>query len=148
MGNKILQSGFSLIDMLAVIAIAGILAVIAIPAYDNFRPQLELNAAARSLVADLRSAQELAVARQVDYAVSFDAISNKYRLIESETDTAIKEKTLADQIKIISLAGLSNNRIIFNSAGAAVSGGAITLQNSSNQQKTVEIKPSGYVKVY
>ncbi len=141
-------AGFSLLEALVVVAIIAIIALIGVPVYINLQPQLKLQAAARSLAADLRLAQEAAVTEQINYLVAFNTNENSYSLVNSQTGVTVKKIFLDKQVKISSVAGLSNNQAVFNSSGALSYGGTIILQNSNNQQKTITLQPSGYVQIH
>lgn len=61
--NKVFErEGFSLVEMLAVIAIISILALIVLPNYRAGQQQLALSRSAQKLAADTRMAQEMAMA--------------------------------------------------------------------------------------
>jgi len=61
MQNKLSERGFTLVELIAVIAILGIVAALAIPKIGDSMAQSELDSAARGLAADLRLLQQMSV---------------------------------------------------------------------------------------
>lgn len=140
-------AGFTLIEMIIVLMIIGIISAISLPVYKKIKPSIDLNAAAREIASDLRYAQQLAVTEQVIYAVEFDIAQKQYAIIETESGQTIKTKNITPQINIQSITGLTDNTARFNVTGAALESGVIALVNSAGRESTIEIKPSGYVKI-
>ncbi|GAI55728.1 unnamed protein product, partial [marine sediment metagenome] len=66
-----IKSAFTLAELLVIIGIIGILALISIPAFRAYQPNLQLSSMVRELVTDLRYAQQLAVAEQVEHGIRF-----------------------------------------------------------------------------
>jgi prepilin-type N-terminal cleavage/methylation domain-containing protein len=145
--NSDKDKGFSLIEMVIVLAIIGIITTIGLPVYRQIKPTLDLNAETRDIASDLRYAQQLAVTEQSNYTVEFDPVLNKYTITNVETSSVIKHKNINDNISIQSITGLVSDTAIFNVTGAAVDSGVITLANTNNATTTISIKPSGYVKI-
>jgi len=141
------NSGFTMVELLVVLAVMSLVAMIIFPLYRQLSPNIRLNSTTKDIASDLRYAQQLAVTQQVVYAVSFDVGANSYELINMNTSSTIKSITLDSQISIDSVTGLSATTAQFNVTGAAVESGIITLINLSNTTSTIEIKPSGYVKI-
>lgn len=139
-------AGFSLAEILIVIAIMAIIAAISMPFYRTVSLSLSLNAAGRDLASDLRYAQQLAVTTQTNHQVSFDKIGNSYTVANSATGEILKARKIKAPI-IIQSTNLSGNTVIFNATGAANSTGSIILANPNNNLITITIKPSGYVKI-
>jgi prepilin-type N-terminal cleavage/methylation domain-containing protein len=67
------QRGFSLLELVVVVAIAGSLLALSVPGYLNRASNERAVTAARTLAADLRTAQQEAVARRGDVSVSFSS---------------------------------------------------------------------------
>lgn len=78
------QAGFTLIELVVVIAIAVILAGIAIVKTTSSSQQVRLRAAAKKLQADLEYAQELAMNLGREVQVHFDLQNNRYQLTWSD----------------------------------------------------------------
>ena len=66
------ESGFTLFELLVVLAILGLTVTLAVPAFQRVMPGLELKAAARSVAATLREAHGLAVSSNREVAVTID----------------------------------------------------------------------------
>lgn len=101
----------------------------------------------RDVASDLRYAQQLAVAEQVVYKVSFNIPQNNYSIINSASGQTIKSQTINSRILIQQINGLANNTVNFNATGGVTQSGFIVLLNETNNTSTIEIKPSGYVKI-
>jgi type II secretion system protein H len=139
--------GFTLIEMVIVLAIVGIISLISIPVYRQIRPNISLDSETRELASNLRYAQQLAVTEQDNYAVIFNIATNNYQIKNLETEEVVKNSTVESQILIASVSGFTDNTVIFNVTGAVSESGTITLINSDSVQNVIEVKPSGYVQI-
>jgi len=63
--------GFTLIEILVVIAILISLTLISIPFFNSFKPTLQLGSVTREIIADLRYIQQLTITEQVEYCLKF-----------------------------------------------------------------------------
>ena len=63
------SSGFSLAELLVVVAIIGLLSLISVPAFMNFRRSSDFKAAMRTFTTDLRNARAAAIANSFDVRV-------------------------------------------------------------------------------
>jgi prepilin-type N-terminal cleavage/methylation domain-containing protein len=139
--------GFTLLEVMTVLAIIGIISLISMPIYLQIRPTLTLNSETRDVVSDLRYAQQLAVTEQTNYSIELNQAQNKYTITNTETSTIVKDENIKTGISIQSISGFTTDTIIFNVTGAALESGSFTLANLNNATTTITIKPSGYVKI-
>ena len=72
--------GFTLVELLVVLAIAGLMLALAPPLISSVMPGVELKAAARRTAGALRLAREIAIADGRDAAWVLDIDSNRYRI--------------------------------------------------------------------
>ena len=72
--------GFTLVELLVVLAIAGLLLAVTPPLISSAMPGVELKAAARRTAGALRLAREIAIADGRDAAWVIDIDSNRYRM--------------------------------------------------------------------
>jgi prepilin-type N-terminal cleavage/methylation domain-containing protein len=70
--------GFTLLEMLVVLAIIGLLLALAIPVYAKLSPRLRIMAAQHQLLIDLRHARNEAVTSQKTVAVAFFPVEQTY----------------------------------------------------------------------
>lgn len=139
--------GFTLVEIMIAVAITGILAGLSVIAFSHYQPDLQLSGAARDMVSNLRYAQQLAISQQVNCGVRFYPDEKKYQIIRySDPEEIVKNIPLPYEINF-SQTGFTNNQLRFNIYGAAVEAGTITMENMENNTSTIEVKPSGFVKM-
>jgi len=148
MGKK---SGFTLYELLIVIAITAVLSAIAIPNFIKWLPKYRLGSAARSLLSAMQYSRLMAVKENVNVLVNFDPGSNIYRIFadyDSDDDQDSDEPTMRRGVMPagISIAGtnLAGDRLKFNSRGlVAGTGGTISIANNLNDLAKIRINRTG-----
>jgi len=143
---KNFNNGFTVFELMLVIALIGILAGISVPAYQSLQINNNLNMAANIIVQSLRQAQTLA--RGVDGDDSWGGYIQSGKIVifkggsftgrDSEFD-----KSFEFPLSIIS-SGLQE--IVFDKfSGQPQTAGIITLTASNNQTKTIEVNEKGTI---
>lgn len=138
------SNGFSLIELVLVVAIMAIFAAIAAPRYGRASGRYRLDLAARRVAADLRMAQSVAKAASTSCTVIFTTGTDQYQLVGVPApDGQAGDYTvhLSDEpYKADLLEANFNNtaQVVFNGWGLPAHGGAVTLAAGS-QQKTVTV---------
>jgi len=139
-----MNQGFTLIEILLVLGIISILTVGAVSVFLVFRPSLQLGGAVQELIGDLRYAQQSAITEQKEYCLQFWPVEKKYYLKKYDGEI-IKEKKFPSEIISLNVNGFTNNEIRYNPYGAVKEAGSIILENIEKKQKTISIKPSGFI---
>jgi type IV fimbrial biogenesis protein FimT len=77
------QSGFTMIEVVVVMALIAIAATVAIPTFTVWLPNYRLRAATNDLYANLQLAKSGAVRDHGEWAVQFDTVNNSYGLFSN-----------------------------------------------------------------
>jgi type IV fimbrial biogenesis protein FimT len=84
--NKIknMRKGFSLTELMVVVAVIGLLGIVAVPNLVSGLPSYRLKSAARDLCSNMRKARSMAVKQNRNITITFDAGGNTY-LIDGQS---------------------------------------------------------------
>lgn len=137
------QSGFTLIELIVIIAIVAVFAAIAVPNFLSYMPKSRLNGAARQVMGDLMAARMKAVKENTTVTVTM--VSNSDHEYKISTAGG-EEKTINIQsnYRDVTIVG-SFTAISFYSRGTAW-GATITLTNSAGS-KEITVAITGRVKI-
>ncbi len=136
--------GFSMLELLLVMAIMATLAVIGVPRYQGSLARYRADLAARRIVADLSQAQSSAKAASASRTVAFSVATNTYQVPELSSldgnsgsySVALSERPYEAGLISANFAG--DAQIVFNGWGIPDSGGTVTLTVGS-EQRTVAV---------
>ncbi len=139
------RSGFSLVELLIVLALVGLLLAAGLPSYLNAASNQRVRAAARTLVSDLYVARQEAVTRRATVIVRFAAADGacaaeayaSYSITEGST--VIKRTCLSPDVTWVSL---PPGTLRFQSTGTPESGMSLLLRSvRTGVTYTVRVAP-------
>ncbi|MHB8092530.1 MAG: GspH/FimT family pseudopilin [Syntrophales bacterium] len=144
--NRSDKRGFTLVELMIVIAIMGILAAFAAPNFRTYMAQSRLNGAARQVMSDLMNARMLSVAqnRNVQVVFSSSAVAS-YNY--DATGTAVT-RNVQSGFGYFDVTVSANNNPTFRPSGRlnAITACTITLTSATlSQSKTLTVSSAGRV---
>ena len=145
------ESGFTLMELMTTIAVFSILAMIAIPTFMSWLPQMRLNGAARQVMGDLMAARMNAVKENNRFRVFFNNPgTNEYTILDDDnnsnsddTGEATITKNIQDNYHDVTFTYTYDP--IFYPRGTAW-GTTVTVTNSSGS-RYVKVAITGRVKI-
>ena len=147
-GKMKTNKGFSLVEIMIVIAIIGVLATIATFSWQRYVSNTNLRTAARDLASDFNSMRQNAVSKlDTTHTIVFDSAANTYTM----SGTTIQTKSLAPpgqeagSTYIFSLpGGGATYTLTFLSRGTlSPAAGTITLKNNRGSTATITFNTTG-----
>lgn len=149
------NKGFTLIEIIVVIAIIGIVSMIVIPNMIGWRGERKLEGAARNFMSDMQLARLKAIRESEDVAVLVNPAADSYSVfVDVDKDDAIDagEEILRNNITMpsgIDITGttLAGDVTRFNSRGRPNVIGRVTFQNTAGNTRQVFVNLVGRLRV-
>lgn len=125
-GKKAECGGFTLVELLVVLAIISLLLAFTPAAFNRMMPGLEVQSASRQLAASMRSARSAAIRDNAEVTLTLDLEARVYRLDQLGQEQAIDEAIEVSMLTARSeLEGEQTGRIRFYPDGTST-GGRVT----------------------
>jgi general secretion pathway protein H len=119
------MAGYTLVELLIVLAIFGMMAAAALPLLSAAHPGLETRAAAAALAGDLRAARQEAIDRGAPERVMFDRARARYTIAPAGVKRVLKKgvglavhAALRDEIDFYADGSTSGGTVVLSGAGA------------------------------
>lgn len=153
---RIASAGYSVVELVILVFVISVLAAMSFPIYLSYHRSQETDGAARTIVAALNHARQLAITRGISYSVETQTNpNNRMRstcLVGPQCPTAVWTgpgtdgagwRTLENASRIV-----LGPTITFTSLGAASASGTLRVQNSSATGcLDVVVSPSGRIRI-
>ena len=146
------RAGFSVMEVLVVMAILAVVATITWPRLSSLSPKARLDGAARNLAAEIQRARFRSIAEGSRYRVALDAGARSYRVCRepvagSGNFTACDTARPIDETGSIAIATAPAATTTFNSRGACETAIQVTLTAPTGEIRRVGMRLSGNVYV-
>ena len=146
MKRTCISTGFSLIELMIVIALISIVSAIAVPTWQKYTANTNLKTAAREVMADLSNAKQRAVEENLDvYRLTFNVAGNSYAMSRT-TDPGValwtKPLTSFGSGIVIDSVHFSGSTVSFKKRGT-VSIGHLILRNGPGSTATITVTITG-----
>lgn len=137
--------GYTLVELMGVVAIAGLLMALAVPSYNNQLAKERLELTAAQLASDIRSLQQLALAEESsEYKIAFYYNLNNYTV--SKGINTIKTVAMPTGIKL-EATNFASSTLYINHGGLSTVGGTIILRDGKRSKYVIVASITGRVRV-
>jgi prepilin-type N-terminal cleavage/methylation domain-containing protein len=144
--HKSMQKGFTLTELMIVIAIFGIVMVSSIPAMGRFLHSWRLGGDADEFAGHLRGARSAAVMKNIDVVFQFNTGNGTYSYFEDDDGDGSRDGGEYQSATLTLSPGISfqgqtlgGTAVTFESRGNALQSGTITIENIYAQTRTVTL---------
>ena len=143
------KAGFTLIELMIVIAVSGILLGIAVPNFADHLRKVSLQNAAYQINSDLHIAKSQAIRSQVDCSINFDQINDQYALTTPNrtVDLSAYRGDVTFTGNPDASADTFSNIVTYNSRGVCSSAGQVYLTNQDNIIYRIQTSAAGGISV-
>jgi prepilin-type N-terminal cleavage/methylation domain-containing protein len=148
--NNMLK-GYSLVELMIVIALLAIASTIAIPAWQRYVQNSNLRTATRELTSDIVRLKTRAISEKIQYRISFPTLPASTYTIDQGTATGtpyntIQTKDLSVEGRGVNISNTSIPRITFQPRGTCLAG-TFVLTNSLGSTATIVTNITGRINV-
>jgi type IV fimbrial biogenesis protein FimT len=145
-GLQIQEEGWSLTETLTVLAIVGIISLLASPSYRTLMARGQARSATVEIASELRLARQLAMARRERLRVIFDLERRTITLRRADADGILRVYHYAD--KGVAVEGpTAGPELLFHPSGRSATPTTIRVRDSQGRETTFTVNITGRVSV-
>jgi prepilin-type N-terminal cleavage/methylation domain-containing protein len=140
-----IPTGFSLVELLVVIALIAIVSAFAVPTWQRYAAKTDLKTAAREVMADFANAKQRAVEENLDvYRLTFNLVGSSYALSRTDTGTVWTKSaaTFGNGVSIDSVNFSGGSVVSFQKRGTLTPGN-VRLRNGLGSTATITVNITG-----
>ena len=140
------EQGWSLIELLIVLAIMGIMAALAGPSYQSLAARGQARSVTIEIASELRLARQLAMARRERLRVIFDREGRTITLRRADTEGILHIYQYADKGVVVE-EPTAGPELLFHPSGRSVTPTTIRVRDSQGRETTFTVSITGRVSV-
>ncbi|TKB65479.1 MAG: prepilin-type N-terminal cleavage/methylation domain-containing protein [Nitrospira sp.] len=145
-GSQPQEQGWSLTELLVVLAIVGIIAALAVPSYQTLAARVQAGSVTVEIASELRFARQLAMARRERLRVLFDREGRTITLRRADAEGILHIYQYADKGVIVEEPS-AGPELLFHPSGRSVTPTTIRVRDSQGRETTFTVSITGRVSV-
>ena len=143
---QIQEQGWTLMELLVVLAILGIMSVLAMPSYQTLAARAQARSATAEIASELRLARQLAMARRERLRVIFDREGRMITLRRVDAEDILHVYQYADKGVVVE-EPTAGPELLFHPSGRSASPTTIRVRDSQGEVITFTVSITGRVSV-
>jgi prepilin-type N-terminal cleavage/methylation domain-containing protein len=140
--------GFSIFELIAVVAILGVLAAIAGPAMSRIVRHQRVNRAATVIASDLQNAFAVAARQRQPVRIQADATTRSYQFVDRKTGAVLRIRTFYGDTSEYRLTSLVFTPATIDVFPSGISSNAVTINLANGDySKQITASTAGFVRI-
>jgi type IV fimbrial biogenesis protein FimT len=140
------EQGWSLTELLVVLAIMGIIAALAVPSYQTLAARVQARNATAEIASEIRFARQLAMARRERLRVIFDREGRTITLRRADAEGILHVYQYGDKGVVVE-EPTAGPELLFHPSGRSVTPTTIRVRDSQGGETTFTVNITGRVSV-